>query len=173
VLRKCWSERCGAGCGPRLAGASWLASQFHRCWCATAPAKLHKKALYLLSVSRSCLTLCQPALRALRVNTALFMQNCLRWSGLVSRLRSPVCSSPTRRRLPPSWLCWHLSISQLLRKLFQSAASPCIWCLPPPLRPTLCARSFLTSRLPGPSLSPPPKGAGPVPTRQAAGTLFQ
>ncbi len=46
------SERRGAGCWSRLACASWLASQFNRCWCATASAKLHNAALLSVPGSR-------------------------------------------------------------------------------------------------------------------------
>ena len=39
--------------------------------------------------------------RVLRVYAALFMQNCLRWSGRVSRLHSPAAARLTCIRLPP------------------------------------------------------------------------
>ena len=46
-------ERCGAGCVPRLAGASWLAPQFDRRWCATATANLHNAPFCKVSASQS------------------------------------------------------------------------------------------------------------------------
>ena len=83
--------------------ASWLASQFHRRWCAAAPAKLHKKALHKVVSSQSRSSFCGVhRWRALRVYAALFMQNCLRRSGLVSRLHSQAAARLTCRRLPPS-----------------------------------------------------------------------
>ena len=99
------------------------------------------------------------------------MQSGLRWSGLVSRRRYPVAGAPYAPAPVSLVVCGHLVFSQALRAgVLVSGLRPGILSVPPPLRPTLCARSSLTSRLPGPSLSPPPKGAGPVPCSQAAGT---
>lgn len=81
-----------------------LVSQFHRPWCTAASAKLHNAPLPSVPASQSLKLLWwQPPLRALRVKAIGVMQNCLRWSGLVSRLHSPAASRLTCRRLPPLW----------------------------------------------------------------------
>jgi len=46
-------ERCGAGCGSRLASASWLVAQFRRRWCAAATANLHNALFCKVSASQS------------------------------------------------------------------------------------------------------------------------
>ena len=61
----------------------------------------------------------------------------------------------------PFGLSWHRGISQALRALFWSAASPCILCLPPPtLVLRRCAASALRAGLP----VRPPRGL-PQPAR--------
>lgn len=103
--------------------ASWLASQFHRRWCAAAPAKLHKKALHKVAASQSQSSFCGiHRWRALRVYAALFMQNCLRWSGRVSRLHSPAASRLTCSRLPP--LCFPGALVSVRRYAHYSGQWP-------------------------------------------------
>jgi hypothetical protein len=136
------SERRGAGCWSRLADASWLVAQFDRRWCATATAKLHNAALHKVHGQSVASSFCVPApLRALRVYAAGVMQNCLRWSG---RQSSALPGRFAPYAPPPVALvvCWHRGISQALRAWFWSAASPCIWCLPPPTPGARLLRSF-------------------------------
>ena len=82
-----------------------LASQFNRfCW-STATAKLHNAPFQKVQGSHSAkaafcaLHRCAPS----RVSKKGVMQNCLRWSGLVSRLHSPAASRLTCSRLSPLW----------------------------------------------------------------------
>jgi hypothetical protein len=105
-------------------------------------------------VSRKLL-LWRPPLRALRVKATGVMQNCLRWSGLVSRRRSTVCPSPTRRRLSPLWCAGtRASVRRCARVALVSGLRPCILCVP---RPPLGLACFAAS--PARSARPPPRGS--------------
>lgn len=136
-------ERCGAGCGYRLAGASWLASQFNRCWCSTATAKLHNAALCNMAASQSRSSFCgshrlrRPAgLHSRRYAKLPTLKRARQPPALPSRFASYVQSSVALV------VCWRCGIYQALRTGFWSAASPCILCWPPPTLGACLLRSI-------------------------------
>lgn len=148
-------ERCGAGCGSRLAYASWLASQFGARQCSHATAKLHNAALHKVHVQSVASSLCVPApLRAPRVYAAGVMQNCLRWSG---RQSSALPGRFAPYAPPPVALvvCWRCGLCQALHALFWSAALRRACCVCP--RPPLGLACFAAS--PARSARQPPKWA--------------
>ena len=138
----------------------------------------HTLRFYIMShcvkwapVGRKAPLVSSTAVAPLRVYAANIMQSGLRWSGLVRRRRSPVCSSPTRRHLPPSCCAVALCLASGFAMGVCSAASPYLLCQPPPLCP---ARSFAS--LQGepallPVRFPSPQGGGATPsggTRRAS-----
>ena len=95
-------------------------------------AKLHNAAFWKVQGSHSAkaslgaLHRCAPS----RVSKTGVMQNCLRWSGRQSSAL-PGRFAPYVQSSVALVLCWRCGLCQALRALFLSAASPCIWCLPP------------------------------------------
>jgi hypothetical protein len=109
-------ERCGAGCGSRLASASWLVAQFRRRWCAAATANLHNALFCKVSASQS-----QAPFVAATASRPAGLQN-RRYANLppLERARQPP-ALPSRFasyvQAPVALVvCWHLGFSQLLRK---------------------------------------------------------
>lgn len=152
MLRSNQSERCGAGCWPRLAGASRLASQFGACQCSHATAKLHNAALHKVHGQSVASSFCVPApLRALRVYAAGVMQNCLRWSG---RQSSALPGRFAPYAQPPVALvvCWRCGVCQALRALVWSAAKHLVFA---PAHPWVLLASQAS---PARSARPPPQG---------------
>jgi hypothetical protein len=164
-------ERRGARCGSRLAGASWLVSPFHRCWCSTASAKLHNAALHSVSASQSqapfvAATASRPTGESNRRYAKLpTLKRARQPPALPSRFASYV-QSPVALVV-----CWRCGISQALRAWFWLAASPVMLCWPPPT-PGACllrsiARAVCPSAPQGGSLRTAP-GAGPAACRRCA-----
>jgi len=93
------------------------------------------------------------------------MQNCLRWSGLVRRRRSPVCSSPTRRHLPPS--CCAVAVclvSGFASGFIQRLRRICRVSPPSPFGPPVTSLRFGVPALLPVHFPTPPRGAlGPFP----------
>ena len=132
-------------------------SQFGACQCSHATAKLHNAALHSVSASQSqapfvVATASRPTGESNRRYAKLpTLKRARQPPALPSRFASYV-QSPVALVV-----CWHRGISQALRAGFWSAASPCIWCLPPPTPELAC---FAAS--PARSARPPPKGAPSV-----------
>ena len=162
------SERCGAGCWSRLAGASWLASQFGARQYSHATAKLHNAALHKVHGQSVASSFCVPApLRALRVYAAGVMQNCLCWSG---RQSSALPGRFAPYAPPPVALvvCWRCGICQALCALFWSAAYGQASCVCP--RPPVGLACFAASARGQPVR--PPRGL-PQPARVCILVLLQ
>ena len=101
---------------PRLACASWLAFQFHRCWCSHATAKLHNAAFWKVLASRSAKAPLGVAHRFApsRVSKTGVMQSGLRWSRSHSRRRFPVAFAPYAP--PPARPCGCRGTVALVRR---------------------------------------------------------
>ena len=115
-------------------------------------------------VSRKLL-LWQPPPRALRVKATGVMQNCLRWSGRIAVGAPRAPRRPTRHRLAPSWLLWHLGLGQALRAVFWSVACGQSCCVCP--RPPLGACRF-AALAPRRTARPPPQGGSLSPRSSAS-----
>ena len=116
VLRKCWSVRWSADMASarsrivldQPSPAARPGSRGVHGSCGTRPLRppaslLHKAAFWKVPASRCAKAALGAAHRCApsRVSKKGVMQNCLRWSGLVSRLHSPAASRPTCSRLSP------------------------------------------------------------------------
>ncbi len=137
------SERCGAGCGPRLAYASWLAPQFNRCWCSTATAKLHNAALCNMAASQSRSSFCGS--HRLRRPAGLYSRRYAKLPTLVRACQPPALPSrfASYVQSPVALVvCGRCGICQALRAWFWLAASPCILCVPPPTLGACLLRSI-------------------------------
>ena len=107
----------------RLAGASWLTSQFGARQCSHATSKLHNAPLHKVPVQSFASSFCDPApLRALRVYAAGVMQNYLRWNGRQSPAL-PGRFAPYVQSSVALVLCWRCGIYQALCALFWLAVT--------------------------------------------------
>jgi len=93
-------ERCGAGCGSRLACASWLTLQFYRYWRSLATAKLHNAPLLKVLVQSVAGSLGGPAplTRPLGLSSR-------RYAKLPALMRSPAACTPRSLRALRAVVC--------------------------------------------------------------------
>jgi len=164
VYRQCCareqSERCGAGCVSRLADASWRVSLVRK----------HSRHLLLRHTLRlniiAYFVTWLPVVRASLGGRHGFAPAGYKKAFMFSAFAGPGRSAvgaprshprPTRRRLPPFWLSWHLSIVQALRAVcLVSGLWPCLLCVPrPPWRPRHASRALALRW----SARPPPRGS--------------
>ncbi len=163
VLRRCQPERCGAGCGSRLAGASWLAAP-------VPPPSVHARyghtlRFYIMPYFAKC----PPVSRGAPLVAATAGAPC----GFTKTALCKVPYAGQRARQPsalpghcvpyaPSpvalWVCWHLGISQALRASFWLVACGQSLVLAPahPWASPLRGIGSAAAR-------PPPEGAPSVP----------